>query len=716
MQNEEILKMHFEEIDMDGGSESYLKNNKWYKKKCNEFWQGKTIASCNREELIEFYNFLPKYKGRKGFYIKSLMNILNINNVGNEFTQLAVAILNKSDKITFDKIIKLEHLHRYYVDDAEESNVPIIYIDTDIVEIRMIIIRELKKLKNNWKPIKKICKMFSESLRNCGVYGISDFSYETYLAQIKYFYDKGIRYLIFITHIYMDIERYYGVDIFRSRLINERILNRISFTTEVAEGYEVIVHSKWDTVPSCNKWLMIQKDESLLSNSSITNSGVIKYDFSQISEKYRYYIKYYIWNKEISYSSKEVRYRHIKEFLIFLDDIDNENYNSIYSVNEEKGCITTGKILAFKHHVLSKLKYNNAMSAIYSVKSFLDYTALEFGNRIGKSKSFVLEGLGMAFDTNNAMALSKDDLDKLTKVVIKHKGNRLDELYIVIYLLLISTEMRITHILSLRRDCIKEAMKRNQYVIKSKIKTGGKDEVDISITREIKDEIDNAIILTEALSRKAPHGLEKYIFLKELKGRKKQEINLITPDNMNAFLRECSKEAGLDVVVTNSNLRDTHITYAREYRLKNNLLELAQNVLTGHKNIKMDNDHYVDKRFSLGSVLEATNKIIIGDVEIKGKVVSDSYIYDDSCIIENGCGICDAKKCDMNSLLGCFMCEHFVTTPSRLCYFQEMINIIDYKIKGCNIKHDVDDLINIKRLLLAYERKMLEMGEGYDAE
>ena len=55
------------------------------------------------------------------------------------------------------------------------------------------------------------------------------------------------------------------------------------------------------------------------------------------------------------------------------------------------------------------------------------------------------------------------------------------------------------------------------------------------------------------------------------------------------------------------------------------------------------------------------------------------------------------------------MCKHFVSTTSRIPYFEEQIKVIDNKIKYATIKHDIEDLTNIKKLLVTYLSKLYEL-------
>lgn len=61
------------------------------------------------------------------------------------------------------------------------------------------------------------------------------------------------------------------------------------------------------------------------------------------------------------------------------------------------------------------------------------------------------------------------------------------------------------------------------------------------------------------------------------------------------------------------------------------------------------------------------------------------------------------------------MCESFVTMVNRLPYFTEWIKQIDKQIEDADIPHDKESYVNIKRLILGYMERLVELRqeEGY---
>ena len=59
--------------------------------------------------------------------------------------------------------------------------------------------------------------------------------------------------------------------------------------------------------------------------------------------------------------------------------------------------------------------------------------------------------------------------------------------------------------------------------------------------------------------------------------------------------------------------------------------------------------------------------------------------------------------------LDCLLCKDFITTISRIPYFEEQINVVNKKIAASSIKHDKEDYVNIKILLLNYLKQLLKL-------
>lgn len=151
------------------------------------------------------------------------------------------------------------------------------------------------------------------------------------------------------------------------------------------------------------------------------------------------------------------------------------------------------------------------------------------------------------------------------------------------------------------------------------------------------------------------------------------------------------------------------MTKARIYKLKHKMSDLEHSVLTGHTTKNVDMNHYVD--ISIETMLESVYGIVIGDVDINGKIVNelDSKIATIENEVSNGCGYCSNESCDNLTYLDCLMCKNFVTMPSRRYFFEAQLQTMDEKLKNSALPHDKEDIVNIKRLLVKYIAKIKEL-------
>ena len=152
------------------------------------------------------------------------------------------------------------------------------------------------------------------------------------------------------------------------------------------------------------------------------------------------------------------------------------------------------------------------------------------------------------------------------------------------------------------------------------------------------------------------------------------------------------------------------MTKAEEFIVRNQLSDMQQNILSGHRTTETDHRYYTDT--DIRTLLESVHGIIIGNVDVNGRIIDESdNVVSVENSVSNGCGYCSNSTCNDYSMLDCLMCKHFVTTISRLPYFEEAIKMIDHRIENTVITHDKEDLVNIKRLYVGFINEILKRRE-----
>jgi len=542
---------------------------------------------------------------------------------------------------------------------------------------------------------------------------IEHFTCRTFEQQFSYFRKSDnlfnlrilINFYLFLSGKYMNLFK-------ATDVLDIYILQRSHFIAEYISCARKVLFNPFQEIPKNDIWYLDFNKMNYSSNKYSDESRKIV-DFTAIhNESYRKLTKEYFWKAPDSVIIKLQRYHYIKPFFNYIADLKSGRELSIYvrsnrSIDYTK--ITMNEIMAYKTFVdgmeLSNHSYNSSILATRYIVEFLS-----------QNKSLCLEQGVLYYlkskqvrESYNATAIPDDELLKLAQLMkIKAEASYENKLNYLIFYIALETEFRISHILNLKADCYSEASKPNEYVIKSIDKTSDGNLLDHSITIYTKNHIDDILKISQDIRGDCKNpALKKYLFLS-----KTIRMNTYSKHNenqFNSFFKNCCQELGLPKY-TASNLRDTHITKAQEYILRNNRSDLEQSVLTGHKDPNSDN-HYIEANIT--EMLEIVYMTIIGNVEIKGQIVDSlsPALANDEHSVSNKCGYCERDSCNDYSYLDCLMCQSFIATIDRIAYFEEQIQVVDDKIKAASIKHDKEDLINIKQLLLNYLKRLLVRKE-----
>ena len=306
-------------------------------------------------------------------------------------------------------------------------------------------------------------------------------------------------------------------------------------------------------------------------------------------------------------------------------------------------------------------------------------------------------------------------VEHLSKIAValseKSKTDYMAMLSYAIMHILLQTEFRISQICKLRVDCIQPTAKLNEYMIVSNGKTshGAKDHYVItSLTYHV---LMNTIEQTEKVRECCNIESHKdYIFLYQGNNR---STKVFSYDQFSEELRKICKNLGIPCY-TAASFRDTHMTQALEYAIRNNRSDIELSVLTRHKRIDTTKNHYVD--FVLEKMLESTYGITIGDERINTDVhvvdkIPDS-IDNDAHTVEGGCGKCRRNICNMTGPLPCLTCHDFLTTEDYEPNFIKAIEAIDRQIQSAPTPHDKDDLVTIKTIYVAWLKEIYKHTEG----
>lgn len=557
--------------------------------------------------------------------------------------------------------------------------------------------------------ISEFCSNFSISLGKIKIKSISELNFKTFQEQAKYFYtygDKKNRELSILVSFYVYLSQNLNDKLFESEGVPTTILFRQSIGIDIANGYQVVQYNQLENVPESDKWLLCYKT---YNRDNVVQIRAI--DFTKIESKvYRSWYKHYLWKEDVTMYTKLHPFSIISYGLNYLYDLKNGTIFSIFSKPGLENVVTVGDITSYRNHVLETKSNNRTRNGyIYNIRNLLRHVDIHNLGTIEPGIFYTLtHTLDQSYD--NTLPIPNEHLSSIaTLLKSKAEKDKFAAICSSIFFIALETEFRASQIVNLNKDCIQPTAKHGEYVVVSETKTSANELIEQPISSYVEREIRHAITISNEYREKCTntHLLNKLFIYP---GNKKGIYRKMTEYRFNRFLRGCCKELKIPLY-TLENLRDTHMTKAEEFKIRNHLSDIEQNILTGHKNTAVDDIHYV--KLDIREMLEAIHGTIIGNVTLEGKILStlDSSVANIANEVEHSCGYCNRSSCNMLINLDCILCKDFVTTVSRLPYFEEQVRLLDKRIEQTTILHDKEDLINIKRIMLRYIEEILKVKE-----
>lgn len=484
-------------------------------------------------------------------------------------------------------------------------------------------------------------------------------------------------------------------------LYNIIVLSHGSFSYNFKEGYRPVKYNEFDKIPLFDNWMLIPNLEEIETSTRLTQSSVIPIRFQNIkNRKLRYLAKHYMWHnkRNIRTLSREIEMIEIFVNLYFPNE--DENYQKI-----------DGMICAnFKTYVLKSHSNNETRSnLIETVRSFIKH--LKKNKLIDiDSMCFLLLQIKNCSKIKGGSIVQKVDLERLAAYFTTHKyDNRNSMIYYTVFHLALNTEFRISQITQLDVDCVKESMKKNEYIIRSITKVSSGAKVEQPCARVVKLIIDDYLYeISNFRESIIDAELKKYLFVRINKFQNYYRV--LTGNDFTKHLHDVCKQLGIERI-NSTNLRSIYITNAKELIQKNDYSDATLLAITGHSNINTVNNHYTNE--NIKDALQATQNIIIGNVDVKGKIVNkaEEILSSKQHSVEDECGYCQSVFCDLNGPLSCLLCPNFATTIDRIPFFIQHIKNFDESIQKSENQHDIEDYVNLKRLFAKYLEQLLKLKE-----
>ncbi len=656
-------------------------------------------CECEDFEWNTYKHIICKAKGIRPL-LKLLIYLTEIdflpNEIKNEYIEAKEQLMKISNKqIHRVTLTQAEYPHAIYFYREDKS----IVINTKSIEMLELLIGFIKNTSHHICKSKKAHHFFAHfeiSLGKNKLSNITDINYSAFKAQYTYFKESNSLSSLFYFYQYI-VTLPDNKVIFpnNSGILNEA-LQRSSFSLEYSSGYKAYYYNPLEATPLTDKWILFNSEDYKTNHEKTSILHGQSVDFSMInSEYYRTLVKDWIWlNTGASLKTKINQYYSVVKFLNFISD-RHEIQNQTIGIDD---------VLIYKNHLLSTFNNDNTIKhSLTDIRTFLNLYIDT--NKIHVDKNTLSQLTHAVKASNTATSIPDEELNKIANKMKEKTYESIDNnLYFVLFYLLIATEMRVSHLLSLEKDNIKETVKKNQYVLDVRTKTSGTFKVETAITKDVKMHLESVIQNTELLRNECSNdAIKNRIFLKR-NNRRKLNISPMSSPDFNEYLKSICKELNI-APYTSENLRDTHMTKSLEYSISKGLHKLSQSVLTGHKTVDTTERHYLDE--DITDMLMLLYQSSIGDIEIAGIVLPEGSVqYNDKNMVENGCGACKRASCNDDSYFTCLMCNEFATTVDRKKFFDEKLREIDHKLKSQKYRHDVEDLNAKKQLLLAYLKEI----------
>ena len=587
--------------------------------------------------------------------------------------------------------------------DHNKGLLKFVFINADSEEVCNCIANALEIFKHNYNSTKEINNNFKETLEPYTVGTIDDFCFATFEAQIaffrKAFYPREA--FSYLVCIYNNIAQRYNPKLFSDRGINPEILTRLNLAKLLYDGYEIKSFDPFDGFPSADKAIVC-----LMKTDSNTTKTINTYDLEVIEHKeYRDLLKDYLWHGGNAFGTRLLNVEHAKSFFSFLENCEKGTVKSLF-YKKHTGCrVFPDDGLAYTAYLRqSDLSEKTQKKYIDSAKYVLEF-GLESEQYRWIDINATFRFTKTSYEINNAQPIPDAELEALCNSVNKMaRENVTARLCECVFYLLITTELRISEILNLELECTENTLKRDSYVLVSKKKTSANEHVRTPISIYTYETIERIKRITKS-SRQAcsNYGIASKLFL--IPAHKKETYRVLTDVLFINFLQKCCEDAGVQKY-TAANLRDTHMTAAREYRIRKGLSDMDEAILTMHVSNKTTDMHYV--KTDIVKLLEATNGIIIGNVPIIGRIEAEGP-KESKNEVSNHCGYCNREKCNSFTYVDCLLCKDFVATRDKTQFFEMEIARIDRRLHEETIPHERESLQNIKRLLLGYLSRLLSL-------
>lgn len=567
---------------------------------------------------------------------------------------------------------------------------------------------------------------FDKSL-NKDINELKQFSKTTFFRQVEYYrnlFDNGLMPSMKKKSFIADLARFYryidnlvlkleGDYLFKDYSFNSTLLRSKLLKSSIEEGYEFILISKFDPIPTSDRWTVIPANNTLGTTRHIYR----KLDFTLISnEDFKNNLKNFIWHTN--------NIDHIHRFTHLVEFINKMFEYAVKHKVSENETVLLEFITFYYVDICKRINITNNMknSIIFTVRSFLRSIQLKYN--ISDNQLLLFKELPRdAFYSGNPII--QEDFTIINKYFYEVTREYREELYIL-FKLSILTKLRPGELINLERNCI--VSKNEQYgTIAYFSKTSEKEKIYATFTIDIIREIEHALDLTYPSYKIARPDDRKYIFIgpryeKAVGASEYKVMHLNYPYRtlFNNIITKLYDENLISRWYTPYSCRDTHINNAFELLEDGKINTFELTTITGNSAM-IARKHYLSKDRRTRHYLENLYEVSLLDVDIKGLVEDSNTSNSIDHIVQDDAGSCAAATCVKgtsfeDSSYKCLTCKYFMTTLEKIPIFEERVNILKDNVNKSNNKSEKEFYTHSLKLNLAYLEEMYFIRGDYNYE
>lgn len=484
-------------------------------------------------------------------------------------------------------------------------------------------------------------------------------------------------------------------------LIEEHYIQLYKYTPQVLgykgiikrleEGYEVVNYSPYVVIPDSSKILVDISTFQELGMQRASSRFVYSFDFSDIKNKMIVQeILYYVFIAPTKFASKYNNVNIIMKMAKILDDD--------YESNAKTLAVTAKHINQFKQ-MNKNLSDPSKFVNLSTIRSFLDFIKERKVITIDPNLLLFLQQHNVNSD-GNVLAYTKKEINQILEKLIS-TGSEKDKMYWYLVKVQSNTPLRISSIINLKTDCLRDINGTGKYLITFKSKTSTSDICNIDKK--------TASLINDAIQEFKKNRTSNAISIKDLifvyRSEKTRKFSKISQAEYSLRINEICKEYGINTLGQAGirNYYNQNVTRYIEDTDKNITLisHLSNHTLNVHL------QHYSDPNTLTEKYEKFYHVSSIGDIDLNINLTTKQY--NEEKVVENGLGFCESNHCNDMSMFGCFMCQFFKVDQTNIPFYKKAIEGIDKEIIEENISHEKEFLITKKRIFV----KILEYLETY---